>query len=216
MSPDTPAAPSTPATSAGPSTGTAAAQEPSGVRDAEATRRRLLSAATLEFAEHGIAGARVERIAAAARSNKAQIYHYFGSKDGLFDAVFDAMCQETLDAVPIDADDLPEYAGRLHDSYRARPWVQRLATWYRLERAGGGELLEVVRDSYAGKIEAVAAAQRAGRLTDRFPPAELLGLVLHLSGFWTAQVPEYDAEFDAAGEAERRRLVVAAVAALIA
>jgi AcrR family transcriptional regulator len=42
---------------------------------------------------------RVDRIADAARSNKAQIYHYFGSKDSLFDAVFDAMCRETVDAV---------------------------------------------------------------------------------------------------------------------
>src|SRR6478672_5805909 len=78
-------------------------------RDAEATRQRLLEAAREEFAAYGIAGSRVDRIAAVARSNKAQIYHYFGSKDGLFDAVFDAMCRETVDAVPIDAHDLPEY-----------------------------------------------------------------------------------------------------------
>src|SRR4051812_39868062 len=96
-------------------------------RDADATRRRLLDAARQEFSAHGIAGARVDRIAAAARSNKAQIYHYVGSKDGLFDAVFEAMVQETLDDVPIDAANLPEYAGRLHDSYEKRPWVQRIA-----------------------------------------------------------------------------------------
>src|SRR5438874_766042 len=111
------------------------------VRDADATRRRLLAAATQEFAEYGIAGSRVDRIAAAAGSNKAQIYHYFTSKDGLFDAVFDAMCRETVDAVPVDAKDLPEYAGRLFDSYEERPWVQRIATWYRLERAGSSELI---------------------------------------------------------------------------
>src|SRR5213596_2971554 len=100
------------------------------VRDAEATRQRLLDAAAQEFAARGIAGARVDRIAEAARSNKAQIYHYFGSKDELFDAVFADMAGSTVDAVPIDPADLPGYAGRLHDSYRARPWVQRLATWY--------------------------------------------------------------------------------------
>jgi AcrR family transcriptional regulator len=49
------------------------------IRDAEATRQRLLDAAAEEFAARGIAGARVDRIAQAARSNKAQIYHYFGS-----------------------------------------------------------------------------------------------------------------------------------------
>ena len=40
-------------------------------RDAEATRRRLLDAATAEFAAYGIAGARVDRIAAEARSSAA-------------------------------------------------------------------------------------------------------------------------------------------------
>ncbi|WP_327290542.1 TetR family transcriptional regulator [Streptomyces sp. NBC_01198] len=184
-------------------------------RDADATRRRLLDAATREFAAYGIAGSRVDRIAADARSNKAQIYHYFGSKDGLFDAVFDAMCGETVDAVPIDTDDLPGYAGRLHDSYVERPWVQRLATWYRLERAGSGELLSVVLDSNAAKVRAIAEAQRAGRVPDRFPAAELLGLVLHLSGFWSSNVPEYEAVVSDASAAHRREVVVAAVRALL-
>ena len=56
------------------------------VRDADATRRRLLDAAAEEFAAFGIAGARVDRIAVAAASNKAQIYHYFGNKDKLYEA----------------------------------------------------------------------------------------------------------------------------------
>jgi AcrR family transcriptional regulator len=43
-------------------------------RDSAATKERLLAAATDEFAAHGIAGARVDRIAAAARANKQLIY----------------------------------------------------------------------------------------------------------------------------------------------
>ena len=58
------------------------------VRDAEATKARLLEAATAEFAAYGIAGARIDRIAAAASVNKQMIYAYFGSKDALFDVVF--------------------------------------------------------------------------------------------------------------------------------
>jgi AcrR family transcriptional regulator len=184
-------------------------------RDAERTRRRLLDAARDEFAAVGIAGARVDRIAAAAASNKAQIYHYFGSKDGLFDAVFDDLCRATLDAVPIDALGLPEYAGRLFDSYEERPWVQRLATWYRLERAGARPL-EIVLQSNAAKVRAVADAQAAGVLPATFTPAELLGLVLHLSGFWSSNTPEYDAVVDDVDRARRRAVVVRAVAALVA
>jgi AcrR family transcriptional regulator len=53
-------------------------------RDAAATQRRILQAARREFAAKGISGARVDAIAARARTNKRMIYYYFGSKDGLF------------------------------------------------------------------------------------------------------------------------------------
>jgi AcrR family transcriptional regulator len=184
-------------------------------RDSQATRKRLLEAAREEFAAYGIAGSRVDRIADAARSNKAQIYHYFGSKDGLFDAVFDAMCRQTLDAVPIDPANLPEYAGRLFDSYQERPWVQRIATWYRLERADSGDLLPVVLASNKAKVQAIADAQANGILPTRLSASVLLGLVIHLSGFWSSNVPEYDVLVEDGSAATRRQVVVDAVAALL-
>ena len=60
------------------------------VRDAEATRRRILEAARAEFARHGLGGARIERIAEAARTNKRMLYYYFGNKEGLFLAALEA------------------------------------------------------------------------------------------------------------------------------
>jgi AcrR family transcriptional regulator len=60
------------------------------VRDAEATRRRILQAARAEFARHGLGGARIERIAEAARTNKRMLYYYFGNKEGLFLAALEA------------------------------------------------------------------------------------------------------------------------------
>ncbi|HEX8663473.1 MAG TPA: TetR/AcrR family transcriptional regulator [Beijerinckiaceae bacterium] len=60
------------------------------VRDAEATRRRILQAARAEFARHGLGGARIERIAQAARTNKRMLYYYFGNKEGLFLAALEA------------------------------------------------------------------------------------------------------------------------------
>jgi len=184
-------------------------------RDAEATRQRLIMAARHEFATYGIAGARVERIADAARSNKALIYHYFGSKDGLFDAVFDAMCLEAFNAGPIDPMNLPEYAGRLFDSYEKRPWLQRIATWYRLERAGSGDLLPVVLAGYEAKVQVIADAQAKGILPTQFPPSVLLGLVTHLASFWSSNVPEYNTFVADDSTATRRRIVVDAVAALL-
>src|SRR3990172_6203646 len=41
------------------------------------SRDRLLAAAAAEFAARGFDGARVDRIARAARANKATIYHHF-------------------------------------------------------------------------------------------------------------------------------------------
>jgi AcrR family transcriptional regulator len=58
-------------------------------RDPEATRKRILKAAKEEFAKRGLAGARVDTIATRAKANKGMIYHYFGSKDGLFQAVLE-------------------------------------------------------------------------------------------------------------------------------
>jgi AcrR family transcriptional regulator len=59
-------------------------------RDAGQTRKRILDAATVEFARKGLGGARVDAIAARAKSNKRMIYHYFGSKEGLFSAVLES------------------------------------------------------------------------------------------------------------------------------
>jgi len=66
---------------------TAAAKRPA--RDAERTRAAILAAAKHEFARCGLGGARVDRIALRARSNKRMLYYYFGSKDGLFLAVLE-------------------------------------------------------------------------------------------------------------------------------
>lgn len=56
-------------------------------RDPGLARRRILEAAVGEFAARGFAGARVDRIARAAGLNKRMLYHYFGDKRGLHDAV---------------------------------------------------------------------------------------------------------------------------------
>jgi len=62
---------------------------PSRRRDPEQTRERLLQAATQEFSTRGYSGTPVDRIAARAASNPRMIYHYFGSKEGLYIAVLE-------------------------------------------------------------------------------------------------------------------------------
>src|ERR1700754_2344538 len=63
-------------------------------RDPAATRRKLLTAARREFASSGLAGARVDEIAARAGVNKQLVYHYFGDKDALYLAVLEWVYEE--------------------------------------------------------------------------------------------------------------------------
>ncbi len=180
---------------------------------ADAVRGRLLRAARDEFSAHGLAGARVERLAAAADSNKAQVFHYFGGKEGLFDAVLVHELSELLDAVPLDTDDLPGYAGRLHDALVERPWVHRLATWQRLERADVP--IEALVERRTADVAEVERAQRAGVLARSFRPAVVLGLVLHVAAFWPSLAPEAGPAVAAVTPPRRRQVVVDAVTALL-
>ena len=49
----------------------------------------ILAVATREFADKGLAGARIDVIAEAMRTSKRMIYYYFGSKEGLYIAVLE-------------------------------------------------------------------------------------------------------------------------------
>src|SRR6201997_5861684 len=63
-------------------------------RNPAATRQKLLAAARREFAASGLAGARVDEIAARAGVNKQLVYHYFGDKDALYLAVLEWVYEE--------------------------------------------------------------------------------------------------------------------------
>lgn len=63
-------------------------------RDPAGTRQKLLTAARREFANSGLAGARVDEIADRAGVNKQLVYHYFGDKDALYLAVLEWVYEE--------------------------------------------------------------------------------------------------------------------------
>ncbi|MFD6189303.1 TetR family transcriptional regulator [Streptomyces sp. NPDC060275] len=169
-----------------------------------ATHRRILDVATREFAEHGIAGARVERIVAAARTNKAQLYAYFGSKDGLFDAIFFGSLDRIVNVVPIDAGDLADWAVRLYDEYLRRPDLIRLATWARLERRPAGHLVDDADRRDDAKLRAIAEAQAAGRVRPG-DPFDVLALVIAMSMAWSPVSNVYAATADEPGDVHERR-----------
>lgn len=166
----------------------------------------MLDAAAAEFAQHGVAGARVDRIAASAGVNKAQMYAWFGSKDGLFDAVFAEQLTGILDAVPFTPEDLPGYAVRLYDSYLTDPELVRLASWNRLERTPTGDLLADHGHLTQIKYDAIAEAQRAGHVVADLDPRDVYALVIALAGTWSPVSATWTASAaDPEADHERRR-----------
>ncbi|GHH81853.1 hypothetical protein GCM10018793_40240 [Streptomyces sulfonofaciens] len=150
-------------------------------RDAGATRRRILDAATAEFSAHGLAGGRTARIAAAAGANQRMIYAYYGSKEGLFDAVLDAHLRLVQERVPFDAADLPGYAGRVFDFYRAHPPLSRLQMWQALERRATARALPPVAAALRDHVDAIRQGQDAGLISGLLPAERLLEHILTLA-----------------------------------
>ncbi|WP_432013586.1 TetR family transcriptional regulator [Streptomyces cucumeris] len=180
---------------------------------AQASRRRLLNAGAVEFAAHGIAGARVDRISADAKVSKAQMYAYYSSKEGLFDAVLAERIQEIVDAVPFTLDDLPRYAVGIYDACVRQPQMVRLATWARLERTPTGRLLKEAEDP---KILAITQAQRDGLIPSTLPAEDLYDMLIALALAWSPGSLAFTAsEADPAEDNQRRRTSLAAAVARV-
>lgn len=184
--------------------------------DGRATYGRILEAATAEFATHGIAGARVDRIADASGANKSQLYSYFGSKAGLFDAVLNDNVEAIVDAAPLDGADLPGYAVALYDAYLERPEMVRLVAWNRLERRPSGHLFGEASD--VEKLASIVEAQRAGSVTSELEARDIHALVIAMALAWSPVSFTEAGELDdpAADRGRRRRALAAAVAGAFA
>ncbi|GAA1653269.1 TetR family transcriptional regulator [Nonomuraea maheshkhaliensis] len=184
--------------------------------DAEATRQRIFQAATAEFAEHGLAGARIDRIAAAAQANKQAIYLYFGGKEKLFGQVVRAKMDEICHAVTLDPRALPESVGLLFDWYAEHPELIRLLLWESLETdgdriEGGEERLQFYRGNVDGLLEA--------GLEDRETAQDWLFTILGLVA-WNFSVPQLRRlildEADQERAIARRRAIVVDLARTLA
>ncbi|WP_448811118.1 TetR/AcrR family transcriptional regulator [Agromyces bauzanensis] len=194
--------------------------------DTERTRRRLLDAATAEFAEHGLAGARIDRIAQAAGVNKERIYQYFGKKDDLFAAVLDARLRASMDDVPmtgVGADAVGDYAGRLFDHHLADGVIPRLVFWEGLE-LGVAAAANAARVEYQQQKLTRFQALMPG--VDRAVAGELLLTIVSLVNAWPVlgqldrlllgsgdPAADADADADVDRRAGRRAAIVAMVTA---
>jgi AcrR family transcriptional regulator len=94
--------------------------------DSTESAKLLLEASGVEFAEKGIGGARIDKIADRAGVNKASIYTYFGNKEDLFSAVLQERLGELAERVVVRSEDVPAYVGELFDFLCDHPEVVRL------------------------------------------------------------------------------------------
>lgn len=134
------------------------------------TRQRIVEKAIETFAALGFAGASVRDIARRARIRVSSLYHYFPSKEALYQAVQDRT-QEELRALTLSVmsqglslrDMSREAVGRLFDFYLSRPAYVQLG--YRMHIEGGAGL-----DSYRRVVD-----RWLGLMEGLMKPAELQG-----------------------------------------
>ncbi|MDT0341575.1 TetR family transcriptional regulator [Streptomyces litchfieldiae] len=182
---------------------------------ADSTRDRVVTAATAEFSQYGIAGARIDRIARAARTSKERVYAYFSSKEALYRFVSAQALAAVAEATRMDPTDLPGYAGRVHDYFAAHPERFRLMTWGRLELSDSGTpAYDPVQQTVAHKVEQLRKAQEAGHLDPAWDPLDILVFVNQLAVSWADQ-PDLTGTLPAHERADhlatRRAAIVTAV-----
>jgi AcrR family transcriptional regulator len=165
------------------------------LRDADRSQATILAAARGEFAEHGLGGARMDRIAERAGLNKRLIYYYFEDKEQLFRAVLeqaylDIREQERklhlLDLKPADA--VRRLVEFTWDYYLAHPEFLTLLNSANLHRARHLEESRRAREMNSPLIEMLAEILERGRKEGTFrggvDPLQLYVSIAGLSYFY--------------------------------
>jgi AcrR family transcriptional regulator len=138
-------------------------------RDPLRTMADILEVATHEFSEKGLAGARIDEIAAATRTSKRMLYYYFGSKEGLYIAVLEEAYRRirTIEA-GLHLEDLePEDAmrklvGFTVDYQRANPDFIRLVMTENIHRGQFLAQSKAIRKLNVPAIDAVRSIYERG------------------------------------------------------
>jgi TetR/AcrR family transcriptional regulator len=186
------------------------------VRNSSELRGEILAAARTEFAQYGMAGARIDRIARSAHASKERLYAHFGDKETLFREVVAADVGEFFRAVTLRPDAVPDWVGNLYDLARTQPEHLRMMTWAHLE----GLILDEPRaDGEPIPVHAIAAveAAQAGGYVDRaWQPVDLLVILFGIGLAW-AHWPDPHAITDSPTLiAHRRAAAVEAATRIIA
>jgi TetR/AcrR family transcriptional regulator len=145
----------------------------------DTSRHRLFVAAAGEFAARGFAGASVDRIAAAARLNKAMIYYHFNSKADLYREILRDMFSaverrvaETAASAVTPEDKVRGFVAAIAAEAEARPHFPPI--WFREIADGGTHLDAVTVRHIGGVVKILAGIVAEGVAAGRFRPVNPL------------------------------------------
>jgi TetR/AcrR family transcriptional regulator len=164
---------------------------------AEGSRARLLAAAAQEFAARGFDGAKVDRIAARARVNKAMLYYHFRHKAALYREVLRDVFGAAAEAVEAvrgrggdPEDQLRAFVAAVAGSAVTRPHFPSI--WLREMAEGGRHLDESVvaqmRRVMMTLAGILAAGEQAGAFRHIHPLIAQMNIVAPLL-FFAASAP---------------------------
>jgi TetR/AcrR family transcriptional regulator len=157
------------------------------------SRDRVFAAAAAEFAARGFAGANMDRIARAARLNKAMIYYHFPGKTALYRAILSDMFGAVRAAICAVAasdrapdDKIRDYVAALAREAEARPHFPPI--WLREIAEGGAHVdeatLAYLRDVLGALGGIIAEGARAGRFQPLSPFMVQAGIIAPLMVFF--------------------------------
>jgi AcrR family transcriptional regulator len=143
----------------------------------EESRAAILQAAVGEFSREGVAGARTDAIANAARVNKALLYYYFKDKETLYSAVLDQVfgglresIQQALSSHLPPREKLLAYVGAHFDYIAGHPLYPRIVQGEMMRAARGGapHLARIVKQYFVPVFQKIAAVIQEGQATGDF------------------------------------------------
>jgi len=164
-------------------------------RDPGRTREAILAAAQDEFARKGLSGGRVDEIARRSRANKRMIYHYFGSKQGLYLAALERVyeglrgSERTLELVDLEPEAAIERLIEFNFDYcRHHPELISLINNENLHRARYLRQSKKVRELHSPFVRLIGDILKRGVAKGVFrrglDPVELYVSIAALSFFF--------------------------------
>lgn len=177
------------------------------IRDPKRTTRNILVAAREEFVEHGLEGARVDRIAERAGANKRLLYHYVGNKEALYARVLIEAYRDIrrgerqlhLGELPPD-EAMEKLVGFTFDHFESNPWFIRLLSTENMLRgrylAESADFKELHSPIIHQIGDVLSAGERAGRFRTGVDPVQLYITIAGVSYFYFSNIHTLSIAFD--------------------